>query len=80
MSFVIPIKRLQGIDTLLAFYHPKLAYPFHIVLTPKPSLSSLTVPDPARTEFLSDLETAIQPHVAGFQLPFYRLVVNGGDV
>jgi hypothetical protein len=29
MSFALPVERLREIETLLAFYHPKPAYPFH---------------------------------------------------
>ena len=31
MSFAIPVKRLRETETLLAFYHPKPAYPFHVI-------------------------------------------------
>ena len=32
MSFVIPVKRLRETDTLMAFYHPKPSYRFHVFL------------------------------------------------
>ena len=78
MSFAIPAKRLSETDTLLAFYHPKPAYPFHVVLVPKQAVPSLMELDPA-SKFLPDLLAAVQSLVAEFQLPAYRLIVNGGE-
>ncbi|GAB4417227.1 MAG: histidine triad nucleotide-binding protein [Anaerolineales bacterium] len=79
MSFAIPAKRLRETDTLLAFYHPKPAYPFHVVLVPKQKVSSLMELDPSNSAFLSDLFAAAQSIVAQFELPAYRLIVNGGS-
>jgi histidine triad (HIT) family protein len=78
MSFAIPAKRLRETDTLLAFYHPKPSYPFHVVLVPKQAIPTLMELDPA-SEFLSDLLATVQSLVTEFQLPAYRLVVNGGE-
>ena len=78
MSFANPAKRLRETDTLLAFYHPKPSYPFHVVLVPKQAIPTLMELDPA-SEFLSDLLATVQSLVTEFQLPAYRLVVNGGE-
>jgi len=78
MPFAIPAKRLRETETLLAFYHPKPAYPFHVVLVPKETVPSLMELDPA-SGFISDLYTAVQSLVTEFQLPAYRLIVNGGE-
>jgi len=78
MSFAIPAKRLRETETLLAFYHPKPAYPFHVLLVPKMAVSSLMELDPA-SAFLADLVTAVQSLVAEFRLPAYRLIANGGE-
>ena len=66
MSFAIPAKRLRETETLLAFHHPKEAVP------------SLMELDPTST-FLSDLFATVQSLVTEFQLPAYRLIVNGGE-
>ena len=79
MSFAIPAKRLRETDTLLAFYHPKPSYPFHVVLVPKETVPSLMELDPAQPEFLSELYSTVQSLVTEFQLPAYRLIVNGGE-
>jgi diadenosine tetraphosphate (Ap4A) HIT family hydrolase len=55
MSFVIPVKRLRETDTLMAFYHPKPSYPFHVLLLPKKAAPSLQEFDPTDTTFLTDL-------------------------
>ena len=78
MSFVIPAKRPRETDTLLAFHHPKPSYPFHVVLVPKWEVSNLMELDPA-SAFLPDLFGTVQSLVAEFQLPAYRLSVNGGE-
>ena len=79
MSFAIPVKRLRETETLMAFYHPKPAYPFHVLLVPKKAVASLKELDPTDTTFLTDLYSIVQNLVNEFQLPAYRLIVNGGE-
>jgi histidine triad (HIT) family protein len=78
MLFAIPAKRLRDTDTLLAFYHPKPSYPFHVVLLPRQAVPTLMDLDP-ESGFLSDLFATVQSLVAEFQLSAYRLIVNGGE-
>jgi histidine triad (HIT) family protein len=80
MSFAIPVKRLHETETLMAFHHPKPAYPFHVLLVPKKAVPSLKEFDTTDTRFLSDLCATVQTLVDEFQLPAYRLIVNGGEV
>ncbi len=79
MSFAIPVNRLRETDTLMAFRHPKPAYPFHALIVPKKAVASLTDLDPADTAFLTDLVSTVQSLVEEFKLPAYRLIVNGGE-
>ena len=79
MSFAIPVERLRETETLIAFYHPKPAYPFHVLLVPKKAVISLKELDPTDTTFLTDLYSTVQNLVNEFQLPAYRLIVNGGE-
>lgn len=79
MPFAIPAKRLRETEALLAFHHPKPAYPFHVVLVPKQTVPSLMEFDPTQSEFLFDLFAAVQSLVTEFRLPAYRLIVNGGE-
>ena len=78
MSFAIPAKRLRETETLLAFYHPKPAYPLHVVLVSKEAIPNLMELDPT-SAFLTDLFETVQSLVTEFQLPAYRLIVNGGE-
>ena len=78
MNFVIPAKRLRETDTLLAFYHPKPAHSFHVVIAPKKELRSFADLAPA-DPFLADLIIATQSLVTEFHLSAYRLIVNGGE-
>lgn len=77
MSFAIPAKRLRETDALLAFYHPKPAYSFHVILVPKKGIRSFADLEPT-DPFLADLVTAAQSIVAEYHLSSYRLIVNGG--
>jgi histidine triad (HIT) family protein len=80
MSFVIPVKRVRETNTLLAFHHPKPSYPFHVLLVPKKAVATLKDLDSTDTSFLIDLYSTVQNLVDEFQLPAYRLIVNGGEV
>jgi histidine triad (HIT) family protein len=79
MSFAIPVQRLRETDTLMAFYHPKPSYPFHVLLVPKKSVASLNEFDSTDAAFLTDLYSTVQSLVNEFHLPAYRLIVNGGE-
>lgn len=79
MSFAIPVKRLRETDTLMAFHHPKPSHPFHVLLVPKKAVRTLIDLDVKETAFLSDLYSAVQSLVEEFQLPAWRLIVNGGE-
>ena len=79
MSFVIPVQRLRETQTLLAFYHPKPSYRFHVLLVPKKAVVSLKEFDPKESAFLTDLYSTVQSLVDEFHLSAYRLIVNGGD-
>jgi histidine triad (HIT) family protein len=80
LSFILPVERLAETETLLAFHHPKPAYPFHVVIVPKASIASLETLDPADSSFLTDLYTTVQMLVKKNDLANtgYRLIVNGG--
>jgi histidine triad (HIT) family protein len=79
MSFAIPVSRLRETETLVAFHHPKPAYPFHVLLVPKKAVVSLEDFDFNDTAFLTDLVSTVQSLVNEFRLPAYRLIVNGGE-
>jgi diadenosine tetraphosphate (Ap4A) HIT family hydrolase len=62
---------------LLAFFHPKPAHAFHIVLLPRTAMRSFTEIDPG-DPFVSDLINSVKQLVDRYDLLAYRLVVNGG--
>ena len=78
MSFAIPVKRLRETETLMVFHHPKPSYPFHVLLVPKKAVASFLNLEPD-SAFLTELTTAVQSLVEEFQLPAWRLIVNGGE-
>ena len=79
MSFAIPVKRLRETETMLAFYHPKPSYKFHVLLAPKKSVASLKEFDSKDSAFLIDLYSTVQSLVDEYHLSAYRLIVNGGE-
>ena len=79
MSFAIPVQRLRETDTLMAFYHPKPSYTFHVLLVPKKAVASLQEFDPQDSAFLTELYTTVQSLVNEFQLSAWRVIVNGGE-
>ncbi|HQU36042.1 MAG TPA: HIT domain-containing protein [Anaerolineales bacterium] len=79
MSFAIPVKKLRETETLMAFYHPKPAYPFHVLLVPKRAVKTLMEFDSTDSAFLTDLYSTVQSLVKEFHLAAYRLIVNGGE-
>jgi len=79
MSFAIPVKRLRETESLMAFYHPKPSYQFHVLLVPKKAVVSLSEFDSKDISFLTDLFTTVQSLVNEFHLSAYRLIVNGGE-
>jgi histidine triad (HIT) family protein len=79
MSFALPVERLRETPNLVAFRHPKPAYAFHVLIVPKKAVASLAELDPANAAFLTDLYATAQSIVQEFQLPAYRLIVNGGE-
>jgi histidine triad (HIT) family protein len=81
MTFALPVSRLHETDTVLAFWHPKPAYKFHVLLTPKRPAASLAELDPTDSAFLADLVSIVQSLVKEYKLEEggYRLVVNGGE-
>jgi histidine triad (HIT) family protein len=79
MSFTIPVKRLRETETLMAFYHPKPSYQFHVLLVPKKAVASLQEFDPEDSAFLTELYSTVQSLVVEYQLTAWRLIVNGGE-
>jgi histidine triad (HIT) family protein len=80
MSFAIPLHKLRETSTLLAFYHPRPAYPVHILILPKraiPSLADLSAED---ASLLAEVIQVTKSLVAelGLEKEGYRLIVNGG--
>jgi histidine triad (HIT) family protein len=77
IPFAIPVKRLRETDSLLAFFHPKPTYPFHVIIVPKKAIRGFSDLSPA-DPFMVDLVTVTQSLVNEYHLPAYRLIVNGG--
>ncbi len=78
LSFLIPVRRLRETDTLMAFRNPWPVYAFHVLLVPKKAVASLADLPASDAAFLSDLVRTVQELVEEYQLPAYRLIVNGG--
>jgi histidine triad (HIT) family protein len=80
MDLLIPVQRLRDTPNLLAFYHPRPAYPLHILIVPKRELAGLQDLSSEDQALLLDVFQTVQSLVAEFDLDKagYRLIVNGG--
>lgn len=80
MSFILPVDKLRQTPTLLAFYHPKPAYPVHILIVPRRSIESLSALEPGDADFLVELIQTVKSLVTelGLEKQGYRLIANGG--
>lgn len=81
MSFLLPADRLRETASLVAFPHPRPAYPVHILIIPKRSIPNLMAWQTADSDFLRDLIPTVQSLVAELNLEAagYRLIANGGS-
>jgi diadenosine tetraphosphate (Ap4A) HIT family hydrolase len=66
MSFAIPVKRLHETENRMAFFHPKPAYAFHVVLVSKRAVRDLAEPARTDTALFFDLFSTFQALVDGF--------------
>lgn len=80
MSFLLPVDRLYETGTLVAFRHPRPAYPVHILIVPKRQYASLMEVSSEDSAFLAELIETAQKLVRDFNLEEggYRLIANGG--
>jgi len=80
MSDALPFERVLETEHLLAFHHPRPAYPLHLLLLPKKEISELGEISATDQPFLLDLYASVQQLVERFGLEAsgYRLIVNGG--
>lgn len=81
MSNLLPFDRLVETQYLLAFFHPKPAYPFHVLILPKTELTSMLTIKPEDAPFLVDCFATIQKLVECFNLEAfgYRVIINSGQ-
>jgi len=81
MNFLIPVERLLETPTLLAFYHPKPAYPVHILIVPKKGIRSMIHLTSEDSMLLVEVFQAVRRLVEELKLEKqgYRLIANGGS-
>ena len=80
LSSLVPVQRLYETDVVVAFRHPRPAYPLHILIVPKRPVRSLQALAPADGVLLQEVVAAAQHLVGqlGLERRGYRLIVNGG--
>lgn len=80
MDYALPLDRLIETDTLLAFFHPHPAYPFHVLIVPRQAIHDMMTLTPDNSAFLMDVINAAQQIVKDYHLgqSGYRLILNGG--
>lgn len=80
LSSLLPLGRLYETERLVAFYHPKPAYPLHILIVPKQAVPNLRALSPNAAPLLAEIVAAAQQVVERLRLEEhgYRLIINGG--
>jgi histidine triad (HIT) family protein len=78
-SNLLPVHKVVETDYLVAFYHPRPSYVFHLLVMPKKAYANF-LELPAADPFLGELTEVVQKLVKQFNLEpaGYRLIVNGG--
>jgi histidine triad (HIT) family protein len=81
MNFALPIDHNYETPSLLAFFHPQPAYPFHMLLIPRIEITDLLSLDVQNPAFLQDVFKTAQQIVKDYHLEQhgYRLILNGGS-
>ena len=76
----LPLDYLKENASLVAFRHPRPAYPTHILLVPKKAIANLESLTAEDSLFMIELFQCVQELVSEFNLTEkgYRLIVNGG--
>ncbi len=76
----MPVEKLVENPQVVAFYHPRPAYPVHILIVPKKEIRSLAAVEPADSAILVAVLQTAQELVRRLDLERqgYRLIVNGG--
>ncbi len=80
-SALLPVKRVLTTDRVIAFYHPKPAWPSHLLIVPKRSIRSLLqLADARNVAFLTDIIVAARDiiHALDLRDRGYVLCANGG--
>ena len=79
-SFLNPGEKLIETNSLVAFHHPRPAYPLHILIVPKGRYQTLQDLPSEDLQFESELFETITELIEKFNLQTtgYRMIVNGG--
>lgn len=80
LSRWLPITRVYDSDTVVAFCHPRQAYPVHVLIVPKRGAAGIEAIGPADGPLIAGVVAAAQQvaQTLGIDRGGYRLVVNGG--
>ena len=84
LNAFLPVNRMLETQHLIAFRHPKPAYPIHILIVPKKSIPDLSCladqPGEYRSALMEELLYCVRDLVLQMNLERrgYRLIVNGG--
>ncbi len=76
----IPLKRLYLSDAVIAFVHPRPAYPVHVLLVPRKAIPSLAGLIPADAAYLLEILRVAEKlaRQLGLSQSGYQLIQNNG--
>ena len=81
LSKLLPVKRVQENDKVIAFWHPKPFWKQHIVIVPKKAIKSITTLTEADEPYVAAVFTMASEIVKklAWEKGGYSITINGGD-
>ncbi len=80
-SKLLPVKRIQETEKVLAFWHPKPYWENHILIVPKKAIKNISALQPNDFEYVAEVYKVAQEIIKdnGWQETDYTIVINGGS-
>ncbi len=79
-SKLLPVRRVRETDKVLALWHPKPYWEYHILIVPKKAIKNISALQPGDFEYVAEVYRVAQEIVKerGWQESDYTIVTNGG--
>jgi len=81
LSKLLPVKRVEETEKVIAFWHPKPFWEKHILIVPKKQIKSLVLVKDGDLEYINEVYRVAGKIVKrlNWEKGGYTILVNGGD-